>query len=102
MPEAQLPSIYKEIWHRGAWLLREEWSAWVPCGVMWLLRPIVLCLALSLPLSSQYDPDSPDGPGVLLCGLQGFQLTVNLSQEAEAPPVLTTWGTSGEAPGLAA
>ncbi|XP_020013050.2 zona pellucida sperm-binding protein 4 [Castor canadensis] len=63
---------------------------------MWLLRPIVLCLALSLPLSSQYDPDSPDGPGVLLCGLQGFQLTVNLSQEAEAPPVLTTWDSHGQ------
>lgn len=36
---------------------------------------------------------SLEWPGVLHCGLQSFQFTVNLSLEAESP-MLTAWGKS--------
>lgn len=56
----------------------------------WLLPGILLCFPFCPPLSGQHVTELP---GVLHCGLQSFQLTVNLSLEAENPG-LTAWGKS--------
>ncbi|KAM5235045.1 zona pellucida sperm-binding protein 4 [Ctenodactylus gundi] len=59
---------------------------------MWPLRRTVLCLALFSILKGQSRPGTP---GVLQCGLSGFQFTASrLSQEAGAP-VFTAWDHQG-------
>ncbi|XP_008839577.1 zona pellucida sperm-binding protein 4 [Nannospalax galili] len=59
-----------------------------PRRALWLLPGILLCFSFSPPPSSQ---NVTEVPGTLLCGHRSFQFTVNLSQEAEAPPVLIAW-----------
>ncbi|XP_055459961.1 zona pellucida sperm-binding protein 4 [Psammomys obesus] len=56
-----------------------------------LLPGILLCFLFCPPLSGQHVAEMP---GVLHCGLQGFQFTVNLSLEARSP-VLTAWDSQG-------
>ncbi|XP_057643924.1 zona pellucida sperm-binding protein 4 [Chionomys nivalis] len=57
----------------------------------WLLPGILLCFPFCPPLSGQHVTELP---GVLHCGLQSFQFTVNLSQEAENSG-LTAWDSEG-------
>ncbi|KAK7820059.1 hypothetical protein U0070_022591 [Myodes glareolus] len=57
----------------------------------WLLPGILLCFPFCPPLSGQHVTELP---GVLHCGLQSFQFTVNLSLEAENPG-LTAWDSQG-------
>uniref|UniRef100_A0A8D2IC68 Zona pellucida sperm-binding protein 4 n=1 Tax=Urocitellus parryii TaxID=9999 RepID=A0A8D2IC68_UROPR len=59
---------------------------------MQLLQTFWLCFPLSLALSDQHEV--PGGPGVLRCGLQGFQFFVNLTDQ-EVTPVLTAWDKQG-------
>ncbi|XP_005320403.2 zona pellucida sperm-binding protein 4 [Ictidomys tridecemlineatus] len=59
---------------------------------MQLLQTFWLCFPLSLALSDQHEV--PGGPGVLHCGLQGFQFFVNLTDQ-EVTPVLTAWDKQG-------
>ncbi|VTJ86025.1 Hypothetical predicted protein [Marmota monax] len=64
---------------------------------MQLLQALWLCFPLSLALSDQQEV--PGGPGVLRCGLQGFQFVVDLTDQ-EVTPVLTAWGKSNDSPGF--
>ncbi|XP_034365467.1 zona pellucida sperm-binding protein 4 [Arvicanthis niloticus] len=60
-------------------------------STLWLLPSILLCFLFYPPLSGQHVTELP---GVLHCGLQSFQFTVNLSLEAESP-VVTAWDNQG-------
>uniref|UniRef100_A0A8C9Q4X0 Zona pellucida sperm-binding protein 4 n=1 Tax=Spermophilus dauricus TaxID=99837 RepID=A0A8C9Q4X0_SPEDA len=61
-------------------------------SAMQLLQTFWLCFPLSLALSDQHEV--PGDPGVLRCGLQGFQFFVNLTDQ-EVTPVLTAWDKQG-------
>nr|XP_035945142.1 zona pellucida sperm-binding protein 4 isoform X1 [Halichoerus grypus] len=61
---------------------------------MWLLQSILLCFPLALALSSHQNPEAPDYPGELHCGLQSLQFTINLSQ-GTATPALIAWDNRG-------
>ncbi|CAH6809772.1 Zp4 [Phodopus roborovskii] len=60
-------------------------------STLWFLPGIFLCFPFCLPLSAQH---LTKVPGMLHCGLQSFQFTVNLSLESEIP-VLTAWDSRG-------
>ncbi|XP_010344182.2 zona pellucida sperm-binding protein 4 [Saimiri boliviensis] len=62
---------------------------------MWLPQCILLCVSLSLASSGQRKPEASNYSSVLHCGLESFQFTVNLSQEATSPPVLISWDKQG-------
>uniref|UniRef100_A0A8D2D9T8 Zona pellucida sperm-binding protein 4 n=1 Tax=Sciurus vulgaris TaxID=55149 RepID=A0A8D2D9T8_SCIVU len=61
---------------------------------MWLPHPFWLCCLLPLAFSGQLEPQVPGGLGVLRCGLQSFQFTIDLPTR-EVAPVLTAWDEQG-------
>ncbi|XP_052583326.1 zona pellucida sperm-binding protein 4 [Peromyscus californicus insignis] len=66
-------------------------ARWTLSSTPWLLSGILLCFPFCPPLSGQHVTEMP---GVLHCGLQNFQFTMNLSLEAQSPE-LTAWDSQG-------
>ncbi|EHA98992.1 Zona pellucida sperm-binding protein 4 [Heterocephalus glaber] len=62
---------------------------------MWLVQCILLCFSLSFVLSGQHMLSTPSEPGVLHCGKQSFEFTVNLLSRDGMLPVFIAWDHQG-------
>ncbi|XP_005405069.1 PREDICTED: zona pellucida sperm-binding protein 4 [Chinchilla lanigera] len=62
---------------------------------MSLMQHLLLCFSLSLALSGQHILGAPSEPGVLHCGQQSFQFTVNYLHQDGMMPVFLAWDHRG-------